>query len=312
MLAPIIAGLVGSAASPTTDRPTFEWPFDIKGKTILVAGAHPDDEWGLSPLLAEACLDRGAKCHFAVASEAHSYGCILSMGLKDPEKCTRLRRLEMMRSAALFRGTAEFFGWEDFFYGFNQRGMDKTIADWAIAAGGHDALVSRWFKVLRERKPAIVFTLDPRHGSTCHPGHRANAALLLEAMNRLPTTQRPELWFEQTDNIENRSEVVAAANKQVGYLAWPETTNETRWFDANRKLRSGRRAYDYALLVRRTHATQYAEEASGKSKPYAPANLRHVPLARYTGQALRDYCTALAIDLPTFDIPGNKEKFGLK
>lgn len=311
MLNLILAAMVSGTAVPG-DRANFEWSSDLRGKTVLVAGAHPDDEWGVSPLLADACLDRGAKCHFVVASEAQSFGCILSMGLKDAEEYSRLRRLEMKRSAAIFGGSVEFFGWEDLFYGFNQKGTDKTLTNWAAAAGGHEALVSRWLKVLREQRPAIVFTLDPRHGSTCHPGHRANVRILIEALHRMPVNERPELWFEQTDNIEDRSDAVAAANKQVGYVAWPELANETQWFDANRKLRSGRRAYDYALLVRRTHATQYPEEASGKSKPYASRSLRQVPLAKYVGQTLTDYCTPLAIDLPTLDIPGNKEKFGLK
>jgi LmbE family N-acetylglucosaminyl deacetylase len=247
-----------------------------------------------------------------VASEGHSYGCVITIGLKDAEECSRRRRVEMARSAALFGGTAEFFGWEDFFYGFNQKGMDKTLADWASAAGGREALVARWAKVLEQQKPSIVFTLDPRHGSTCHPGHRANASLVIEAINRLPVGQRPELWLEQTDNIDDRSAAVAAANKQVGYVAWPDTAQEVRWFDANTKLRGGKLAYDYALEVRRTHATQYPEEATGKEKPYAPATLRFVPLAKYSGEALGDYCTSLKINLPTFDIPGNKAKFGLE
>ena len=313
MLAQAVAALIAGANSPATEvRPAFKWPADMKGRSILFAGAHPDDEWGVSPLLAEACIDRGARCHFVVASEERSYGCMLGIGLKDPVECSRRRRDEMKRSAALFGGTAEFFGWEDFFYGFNQKGMDKTLADWGFAAGGREALVNRWLEVLRRQKPSIVFTLDPRHGSTCHPGHRANAKLLIEAIDRLPSDQRPELWFEQSDNFEDRSKAVAEANKQAGYAAWPETRGEVRWFDATRKLRNGRRAYDYVSMVRRTHATQYPNEASGKEKPYAPAELQWVPIAKYVGQAPADYCTSLKIDLPTFDIPGNKAKFGLE
>lgn len=311
MLTHLIAAMAASASQPA-DKPAFNWPFDVKGKTILFAGAHPDDEWGLSPLLADACLDRGAKCHFVVASEAHSYGCVVTIRLKDAEECSRRRREEMKQSAALFGGTAEFFGWEDYFYSFNQKGTDKTLSDWATRAGGHEVLVSRWLKVIQEKKPSIIFTLDPRHGSTCHPGHRANAALVVEAVNRLPRDQRPELWFEQSDNIDARSKAVEDANKQAGYVSWPDTAAEVRWFDANRKLATGKLAYDYVLLVRKAHATQFPGEALGKERPYAAAHLRHVPLARYAGQPLADHCTSLNINLPTFDIPGNKERFGLK
>jgi hypothetical protein len=31
--------------------------------------------------------------------------------------------------------------------------MTKTITDWAATAGGRDALVERWHKVLREQRP---------------------------------------------------------------------------------------------------------------------------------------------------------------
>lgn len=306
----LIASLIFnvSAAVPPED---FRWPQPLSKQRILFAGAHPDDEWGVAPLLAQACIDGGAKCHFVVASEARSYGCLVTIGLRDPEQCTRTRREEMRTSASMFGATLEFFGWEDFFYGFNQSGMDKTIADWAVAAGGRDELVGRWEKVLREQRPTVVLTLDPRHGSTCHPGHRATATLLLEAVDRLSPAERPQVWFEQTDNIDARSSVVADANRQVGYLAWPDA-GKVHWFDGNQRLKSGRLAYDFSLAVRRTHASQYPDEASGKLKPNATAALRRVPLIKYTQPVTGDFCTSLDIDLPTFDIPGNKKRFGLE
>lgn len=306
----LIAALLLSAA-PAAPSDDFIWSGRVSEQRILFAGAHPDDEWGLAPLLAEACVDGGAKCHFAVASEARSYGCVPSIGLRDPEECTRIRREEMRKSALLFGATVEFFGWEDFFYGFNQSGVDKTIADWGTAAGDRNALVARWEKVLREQQPTILFTLDPRHGSTCHPGHRAAATLLLEAVERLPLSARPQIWLEQTDNIDSRSAVVEAANKDVGYVAWPDAGPLT-WFDADRKLKNGWTAYDYALAVRRTHASQYPQEASGNQRPRAKPALRRVPLMRHSGTLTGDFCTSLGIDLPTFDIPGNKKRLGLE
>lgn len=305
----IAALLLGSVTEPSPLY-KFQWPQPLSQQRILFAGAHPDDEWGVAPLLAQACIDAGAKCHFVIASEAHSYGCVPSIGLRDPQECTRIRREEMRSSAALFGATLEFFGWEDFFYGFNQSGMNNTIAGWAAAAGTRAALVDQWEKVLREQRPTVVFTLDPRHGSTCHPGHRATATLLLEAVERLPADARPVVWLEQTDNIDSRSSEVESANSQIGYMAWPEAGDVT-WFDANQQLGSGEAAYEYALAVRRAHASQYPDEASGKNRPSAPESLRRVPLIKYTGPLHDDFCTALGIDLPTFDIPGNKERLGL-
>ena len=306
----IIAGLIFSV-STAAPADEFRWPQPLSMQRILFAGAHPDDEWGVAPLLAQACIDGGAKCHFVVASEARSYGCLPSIGLRDPERCTRIRREEMQKSALIFGATLEFFGWEDFFYAFNQKGVEKTIADWAIAAGRRDQLVAQWERVLREQRPTTVLTFDPRHGSTCHPGHRATATLLLEAVERLKPTDRPQIWLEQTDNIDARSPAVAEANRQVGYLSWPEA-GKVHWFNGNQILRNGRSAYEYSLAVRRTHASQYPDEASGQLKPSAAAALRRVPLLRYTGSMTGDLCTSLGINLPTFDIPGNKKRLGLE
>ena len=83
-------------------------------------------------------------------------------------------------------------------------------------------------------------------------------------------------------------------------------------FDANRLLKNGLSAYDYVLAVRRSHASQYPDEASGKSRPNAPAGLRYVPLMEYVGALRSDLCTSIGIDLPTFDIPGNKRRLGLE
>ena len=298
------------ATSVQADEP-FGWPGPLAEQRIMFAGAHPDDEWGVAPLLAEACIDGGAACHFVVASEARSFGCLLTLELRDAEACSRIRRAEMQKSAAMFGASLEFFGWEDFFYGFNQAGMDKTIADWAAAAGGHDALVGRWMAVLQQRRPTVVFTFDPRHGSTCHPGHRAAAKLLIEAIETLPLADRPQLWLEQTDNIDSRHPSVAAANEQSGYVAWPDA-GPVQWFDADKRLSNGHLAYDYVSAVRNLHASQYPDEASGKLTPYATPELRRVPLQRYTGSASGDFCSPLKIELPTFDIPGNRARFGLE
>lgn len=47
MLVEAVAVMVaGSVPTSAINRPAFEWPSDLKGKTVLFAGAHSDDEWG--------------------------------------------------------------------------------------------------------------------------------------------------------------------------------------------------------------------------------------------------------------------------
>ena len=303
--------LLASASAQAQTR-QFAWPSDLAGKSILYVGAHPDDEWGVASLLAEACIDRGAKCHFVVASDARSYGCLLTIKLANPEKCSEIRRKEMLRSAKLFGAKAEFFGWADLFYAFNNSGLDRTLKEWADQVGGHRALVDRFEKTLREQRPQIVFTLDPRHGSTCHSSHRATALLLVEAVGRLSLADRPQVWFEQTDNINERSSAVDAINQRFGYSGWPDTASQTVWFDANRKLKNGRRAYSYVQAVLQAHPSQFPKVKSGQERADAPASQRRIPLVSLDAYRVGDFCSPLGLKRPTLDIPGMKERFGIK
>lgn len=305
--------LVASApAHAQAQAGQFAWPSGLAGKSILYVGAHPDDEWGVSPLLAEACVDGGAKCHFVVASEAQSYGCLITIKLADAEKCSKIRRKEMSRSARLFGAKAEFFGWDDLFYAFDNSGLDRTLKEWASKVGGHQALVDRFEKTLREQRPHIVFTLDPRHGSTCHSSHRATALLLVEAIGRLSPASRPQVWFEQTDNIDERSSAVEAINQRFGYSGWPETASQTVWFDANRNLKNGKASYSYVQAVLQAHPSQFPKVKAGQERADAPASERRIPLVSLDAYRAGDFCTPLGLERPTFDVPGMKERFGIK
>lgn len=287
-------------------------PERFDGKSILFVGAHPDDETGLAPLLASACIDGAARCHFVVAAEANSVGCALAGTIADPEDCSRARREEMRRSARLFNGEVEFYGWDDLFYAHDDAGLGRTLDEWADRAGGRAALVSRFESTLREVRPDVVLALDPRHGSTCHPAHRATSLLLVEAIGRLPIADRPQLWFEQSDNIAERNGAVGAINARFGYVGWPETARRTVYFDANRKLRNRRAAYDYVEEVLRAHASQYPKVATGEERADAPEEWRRVPLVPFAAYRADDYCTKLKLSRPTFDIPGNKERLGVE
>lgn len=297
-----------SAFSPAAAQDlAFALPDNLEGRTVLFVGAHPDDEWGVAPILAEACIDRGAQCHFVVLSEANSGGCLFTIQLKDFAECSRRRRLEMQASAALFNGTVEFFGLDDLFYGYNQSGMNRTLDEWSEASGGRDALVGRLEAVLRQRDPAVILTLDPRHGSSCHPGHRAAATLLMEARARLPEDRRAPVWLEQTSDLGISPEEEATI-EAGGYVGWPDTAAETAWYDATRTLRDGRTGYDLMVQSRRAHASQFVEEASGAKVLRPAAAQRRVPIAALPDSLEADYCTALALDRPTLDIPENAER----
>lgn len=308
LLASAVSALLISASPQDPGPSSHPLSADMTGQTVLYVGAHPDDEWGVAPILAEACLNRGAKCHFIVAADSNSGGCLFTIGLLDFEECSRVRRAEMAQSAALFGGTVEFLGLDDLFYSFNQAGRRRTIDEWALASGGRDALVGRFERVVREQRPKLLFTLDPRHGSTCHAGHLAVGQLVIEAVLRLPEAERPEVWLEQTDEIQERSPENQRIIDGIGYLGWPETAAQTVWYDTSEQVRDGLTGYDYALLVRRTHASQFPEEASGEKHSTASEARRHIPLAPLPSSISAEYCTDLLLERPTLDIPENRAR----
>ena len=290
-----------AAPSPIVERPAFELPQDLSGKTILYIGAHPDDEWGFAPILAQACLDRGAQCRFIVVADSNSLGCLLTIGLRDPVECSARRRAEMQRAAGFFGGSVEFLGLDDLFYSFNESGKRRTLMAWDKSVGGHDALLSRMSSAISRAQPDIVFTFDPRHGSSCHAGHRASAVLALEAIAKLPEADRPQVWLEQTSDLEEHGAVAKEVIESGGYFAWPETAAETVFFDGNQRLPNGQSAFELMVAERKIHASQVPDEASGKRVINPPQEWRFAPLSPLHSSMEEDFCTRLKLDRPTLD-----------
>jgi LmbE family N-acetylglucosaminyl deacetylase len=56
---------------------------------------------------------------------------------------------------------------------------------WDIDTGGSTGLVVTIAGFIRAEAPEVVLTFDPRHGTTCHPDHRAVATVVLEAVKLL-------------------------------------------------------------------------------------------------------------------------------
>lgn len=131
---------------------------------------------------------------------------------------------------------------------------------------------------------------------------------MIEAVRRIPKSERPAVWLEQTDEIEERSPENEKIISGIGFVGWPDTVADTLWYDANRKLKNGKSAYDFALLARRSHPSQFPDEISDKKVSTASPEAREVPLARLPTSISGNYCTDLALKRPTMDIPENRER----
>jgi len=306
LLCAACSGMVGPPTPAGTEAGAVDFSRLLAGKSILFVGAHPDDESVSLAMMAEACLFNGATCRFVVASEHKSYGCSLANSVADPHECTRLRRKEMLASAALVNGTATFYGWEDLFFAHDEAGLERTIDRWARDNGGRAALVARFRRTLEETNPDVVLALDPRHGTSCHPNHRAATLLLMDAIHGLPAESRPAVFFENDFYVVTKMDEDTAAQFANGaIIAWPGDPAPMHWYDASRTLPNGRQAYDYVVDSLRAHASQYPAIAYGSTSPNPPASRRRVPYVRPADIDMSaDLCTALELDYPTFDVHG--------
>lgn len=293
----------GCASQSVTASDEFSFTEHLRGKSLLFVGAHPDDELSVAPMFAEACLLNGAKCQFVVASEAKSLGCFLTIGLKNRDECSRLRREEMRRSASMLGGDVTFFGWEDLFYAFDQAGMERNLSAWERDNGGHAALVGRIKGVIRSVKPDVVFAIDPRHGATCHPNHRVVALLLLEAVGQLETRHQPKIWLEADFLVDDKMDTATKAKLDKGAVfAWPAETAQLYWYDASKILTNGKTGFDYLVAATKIHRTQYPDVASGERVLAPPPELQRIPFVQLEDiDPTQDLCTALALERPTAD-----------
>jgi len=189
-LPPLIVFLLFSAPAAGRVHAERRDPLPLTGfHSVLWVGAHPDDEVLAAPLLAMLCLEQKAHCSFLVLTRGEAGVCVV------PEGCDR--------SLAAIRGgeeaeAAEWFGADLLLlrYPDGRASADGSFEPWESLAGGHDALISSIAGFIRASGADLVVTFDPRHGSTCHPDHRATGALVIEALESLHPT--PELYLLET------------------------------------------------------------------------------------------------------------------
>ena len=156
---------------------------DLFGATarILWIGAHPDDESLIAPLLGTACAERGAQCSLLVLTRGEHGPCALPEGCAD---LGAIRAAEMSAAANLLHASLTLWSHADVMENVRDTWPASIVDDVA-------AEVARF-------APTVVITFDPRHGSSCHPAHRAAAELTIEALARFDDP--PPLLFVETVN----------------------------------------------------------------------------------------------------------------
>jgi LmbE family N-acetylglucosaminyl deacetylase len=150
-------------------------------------GAHPDDEVLVAPLLAVWCGDGRAHCSLLTATRGEAGACLLAGGCL-PNLAT-VRSGEAGASSQYFNANAILLTLPD--------GGGAEPPAWSLSAG--EFAVGTIAGFIRAESPDLVLTFDQRHGTTCHPDHRAIAAVVLEAVKGMPTPPAVyllETWLE--------------------------------------------------------------------------------------------------------------------
>lgn len=161
-------------------------------KSVLWIAAHPDDEALAAPLLERWCVHEGARCGMLVLTRGEAGACLLPSGC-DPD----VRTVRSAEAAA----ASELFGADAILLRYPNGG-----------AWDHAEVATRIAGYIEAFRPDRILTFDPRHGTTCHPEHRATGRAVLDA--RL--TYEPEILL-----LETRLEIRASPFALVFSSATP-------------------------------------------------------------------------------------------
>ena len=151
-------------------------------KSVLWIAAHPDDEAVVAPLLSKWCREDGAHCTFVIVTRGDAGACLRSDGCL-PDVAT-VRSSEEGAASQLFHADLILLTLGD--------GGGVAQPPWALSTD----VVADLAHFIEAAHPELILTFDPRHGTTCHPDHRAIAALTLEAVKRLSTP--PQVYLLET------------------------------------------------------------------------------------------------------------------
>lgn len=147
---------------------------------LLWIGAHPDDEGLVAPIFGPACVERGSDCAMVVLTNP------------SPERAG-----EMQRAAASLHARLTQWDLPDVF----------DVTQW----GDHDTLVAKLASTIAAEAPTVIYTFDPRHGSSCHPAHREAGQLTLDAVATLGAHAPPVMLVETLILRDSESRITGFA-----------------------------------------------------------------------------------------------------
>lgn len=237
-----------ASVSPLTrSRPTDSLRPVLPSNGILFIGAHPDDEVLVAPLLGEVCAEGQGKCTILIATRGERGLCELPGGCARSELAA-IRTEEEMRSASLLDATLSAGELPD----GSAATPEEVLRIWSELLGGRDQLVQRLIREIVVSGADSIITFDPRHGSTCHPDHRAIGRLAADAVAAMGSAA-PRTYFlttraNQTSGLDGSESVQLTHVDQEG----------EREFRYDAELR-----WHYVVDVAQIHRSQFSPATVG-------------------------------------------------
>lgn len=271
-------------------------------KRIFWIGAHPDDELIVSPVLGEVCKRSTATCTFIVASSGSHGICdyrnpkcrdIPAASQRTPAQFAAvgsIRMEEMINAAKFITGRSNMQVDEYGTYvkqGELSNGLSpdrntiKIHWDNQLRAATGLSVKDYIKQQIRELRPDVILTFDPRHGTTCHPEHRVIGQEVYNAV------LESAAYISQDQAYVVTSKAVIDGGEVRGLT--PVNANDpTSWtYDAHGSRHSyfgsGNTGWDYLLKVIGKHPSQFTAGNIQKINS-APVSERTVNL-----QSMRDY-----------------------
>jgi len=140
---------------------------------LLGVFAHPDDETGVAPLIAEYALRQGKRVDHVYCTRGEGGGNMV--GRQAGRSLGVLREAELRECLAqLGVRRCWFLDREDFAY---TESLRVTLETW-----GHEATLERLVRLYRALRPEVVVTMNPAPVPGQHGNHQAAGWLAVEAM----------------------------------------------------------------------------------------------------------------------------------
>jgi LmbE family N-acetylglucosaminyl deacetylase len=233
----LLASLLVFASFSALARDRVVQPRGIPApRSVMWIGAHPDDEAVAAPLLASWCRENHARCAILVFTRGDRGVCL------RPDGCAP--DIATVRSSEV-GAASQYFGADSILLSFPDGG-GSLPPSWQPGDTPDDKAItlSRYIAAF---DPELILTFDPRHGTTCHPDHKAVASLVLQAVKLLPAP--PQVYL-----LETRITFVA----EPFALHFTSAISNADRFDANVTLQSTfEPAWNAVIDDMRRHASQF-------------------------------------------------------